>query len=256
MTKTIPSRRGFLAVLSAGAASVAVPAVALTTKPRTETPLSGLAPAVASPSPDAALLQLGDEYMAAQSEYRRLCAIFERGKKEHQAKFPMPDAMLVQPGDAELGLPDGVEDDRFGLSYFCRIDQLARPDWPVFKVIEPPEGLRFSRSSGGEVICFGPPSATARARADEIIAAHDKWEAKYWHYPRKLRSIERQADRADKVKDRLRAKIDRTRALTVAGLAVKAQVAAIEGEDDTQFADTTLASILRDMKAINGRTQS
>jgi hypothetical protein len=37
---------------------------------------------------------------------------------------------------------------------------------------------------------------------------------------------------------------------TIAGLAVKAQVSAIEGENDTQFADTTLASILRDMRAL------
>jgi hypothetical protein len=29
-----------------------------------------------------------------------------------------------------------------------------------------------------------------------------------------------------------------------------------EGEDDTQFADTSLASILRDMRALNGRAQS
>jgi hypothetical protein len=38
--------------------------------------------------------------------------------------------------------------------------------------------------------------------------------------------------------------------LISAGLAAKAQVAAVEGEDDTQFADTTLASILRDMRAL------
>jgi hypothetical protein len=52
------------------------------------------------------------------------------------------------------------------------------------------------------------------------------------------------------LKNRLRARIDRTRARTVAGLAAKAQVAAIEGEDDTQFADTTLASIMRDIRAL------
>jgi hypothetical protein len=250
------SRRRFLGVLSAGAASVAVPAIALTTKPPAETPFSSHVPIVAGPSPDAALMELGEKYFVAAAEYQRLYAILKRGQKKHQAKYSMPDAILVQPGDAELGLPEGVNDSRFGLSYFCRIDQLARPDWPVFKKIEPPEGLRFSRGSGGEVVCFGPPSAAARVRADEIIAAHDKWHTKYWRYPRKLRSIERQADRADKVKDQWRRKIDRTRALTIAGLAVKAQVAAIEGEDDTQFADTTLASILRDMKAFNRRAQS
>jgi hypothetical protein len=34
-------------------------------------------------------------------------------------------------------------------------------------------------------------------------------------------------------------------------LAAKAQVAAIEGEEDTQFADTTLESILRDIRKLN-----
>jgi hypothetical protein len=32
---------------------------------------------------------------------------------------------------------------------------------------------------------------------------------------------------------------------------VKAQVAAIEGEEDTQFADTTLESILRDIRKLS-----
>ena len=54
----------------------------------------------------------------------------------------------------------------------------------------------------------------------------------------------------------MRAKIDRTRAHTIAGLAVKAQVAAIEGEEDTQFADTTLESILRDMRAMSRGRQA
>ena len=62
--------------------------------------------------------------------------------------------------------------------------------------------------------------------------------------------------KASKQKDKLRAKIDRTRAYTVAGLAAKAQVAAIEGEDDTQFADTTLESILRDIRSMDRRAQS
>jgi hypothetical protein len=39
-------------------------------------------------------------------------------------------------------------------------------------------------------------------------------------------------------------------------LAVKAQVAAIEGEEDTQFADTTLESILRDMRAMSRRARA
>jgi hypothetical protein len=85
---------------------------------------------------------------------------------------------------------------------------------------------------------------------------------KKWHRMQRrarhpaLRAAERQRRAASKLADRLRGKIDRTRAYTVAGLAAKAQVAAIEGEGEAEYADTTLASILRDMKALKGRAQS
>lgn len=250
---TAPSRRGFLAVLSAGAAATVAPAaLAATLAPLPETASSALAPAVVAPSPDAGLLVLFDQYMATNAEEQRLRAIYERGRHKHQAKHPMPEVIRVQPGDAELGLPEcpDLSPGRFGLSYVCRIMELKEPKWPVIETVEPPEGLRFYRGSGGQVVHYAPPSAAARARADEIIEAHDRWEAKYWREPREHRSIERQADRADKLKNRLRARIDRTRAHTVAGLAAKAQVAAIEGHEDTQFADTTLASIMRDIRAL------
>jgi hypothetical protein len=249
---TTPSRRGFLAVLSAGAAATVAPAaLAATSAHLSETAPSALAPAVAAPSPDAGLLELFDQYMAINAEYRRLHAIYERGRHKHQAKHPLPEVIKVQPGDAELGLPECPDHGgRFGSSYVFRISELQEAEWPVVETVEPPEGLQFYRVSGGQVVHYAPPSAAARARADEIIEAHDRWEAKYWREPREHRSIERQADRADKLKNKLRARIDRTRARTVAGLAAKAQVAAVEGAEDTQFADTTLASIMRDMRAL------
>jgi hypothetical protein len=168
----------------------------------------------------------------------------------------MPQAMQVQPGDAELGLPEGFKDERWPLSYVNSIRDLKEPEWPVYDEVDAPEGMRFWYTSGGTVYRREPPSAVARARADEIIKAHDKWWDKYWRYPREVRSFERQADRLSKRKDKLRAKIDRTRAHTVAGLAAKAQVAAIEGEEDTQFADTTLESIQRDMRAMSRRARA
>jgi hypothetical protein len=250
---TAPSRRRFLAVLSAGAAATAAPAALAATLahlPETETASSALAPAVVAPSPDAGLLVLFGQYMATNAESRRLRAIYDRARDKHRAKHPMPEVIKVQPGDAELGLPECPDLGRFGRSYVCRISELQQAEWPVVETVEPPEGLQFYRVSGGQVVHYAPPSAAARARANEIIEACDRWEAKYWRHPRELRTIERQADRADKLKNRLRARIDRTRARTVAGLAAKAQVAAIEGDNDTQFADTTLASIMRDMRAL------
>jgi hypothetical protein len=54
--------------------------------------------------------------MTTVAEYRRAYELFEEGRAEHQAKYPMPQAMLVQPGDAELGLPEGFKDERWPLS--------------------------------------------------------------------------------------------------------------------------------------------
>jgi hypothetical protein len=92
------------------------------------------------------------------------------------------------------------------------------------------------------------PVGRAQPFRDDAFEAHF---AGLRRYPREVRSLERQADRASKLRDKLRAKIDRTRAYTFAGLAIKGQVAAIEGEEDTQFADTTLESILRDLRKLN-----
>jgi hypothetical protein len=252
---TTMSRRSILArallALSAGA-TVAPAALAATASARSpETALSPPAPAVATPSPDAGLLQLFDEYQAARCDYRRLSRKECRLSEKHKAATPLPDVLRVQPGDAELGLPE-LPSERIGqtFGYDIRIQELEMPEWPVVETIEPPEGLQFYRASGGEVVHYEPPSAAARARADEIIKAHAKWDRKRSREPAALRAVSRQRDTALKLADRLRAKIDRTRALTVAGLAAKAQVAAIEGEDDTNFADTTLASILRDMRAL------
>jgi hypothetical protein len=242
----------------AAVGAVASPAVAsaLLEAPKTvagEAPLSTSAPAAASPSPDAALLQLFDEYMATVEEYQRVRDLYEYGRAEQQAKYPMPEVLRVRPEDAELGLPNKPGD---GKAYEFCIQELQRAEWAFSEEFEPPAGKHFKYVQVGRMIRYEAPSAAARARADEIIKAHDKWWPKYWHEPREVRSFERQADRANKRKDKLRAKIDRTRAHTIAGLAVKAQVAAIEGEDQADFADTTLESIQRDMRAMNRRGQA
>jgi hypothetical protein len=253
---TVPqaSRRGLLICLMAAAAVPAAPAIA---KAVAVPGAVGRAEAVVvdapTPSPDAKLLQLFDEYMSTAEEHRRVYGLYQRGRAKHQAKHPMPEVMLVRPEDAELGLPDRPGD---GSSYEWCIQELKRAEWPVYEEVDAPDGTRFWGAAGGTVFHYEPPSAAARARADEIIEAHNEWHDRYWYEPREARSLERQADRLSKRKDKLRAKIDRTRAHTIAGLAAKAQVAAIEGEHDTQFADTTLWSIARDMRAMSRRARA
>lgn len=250
----IPSRRGFLTVIGTAAAAAAVPAIASATPaPLAENLPVGLPPAVAAPSPDDGLLRLFDEYMVAKSDYRRLREKASRLDRKHADKHPMPDVVMVQPGDAELGLPEVPEIQGQPLAYHYRIFELKKTEWPVIEMAEPPEGLQFSRGGGGELVRYEQPSPAARARADEIIAAHDKWHRARWRKSAADRAVERHRDAAEKLADRLRNKIDRKRAYTIAGLAAKAQLAALEGEDDAQFADWTLASILRDMRAMSRR---
>jgi hypothetical protein len=247
---TKSTRRRFLAFLSAGAAVAPAALAAAASAPAPETALNAPAPAVAIPSPDVGLLQLFDEYRAVRSDSRRLSRKAHRLYEKHKAATPLPDVLRVQPGDAELGLPELPSErveQNFGYS-FC-IQELQEPEWRFVEETEPPEGTQFRYGRGGEVVRSAPPSAAARARADEIIKAHAKWKRKRDREPAALRAASRQRDAALKLAERLRTKIDRTRAVTITGLAVKAQVAAIESEDDTQFADTTLASILRDMRA-------
>jgi hypothetical protein len=179
--------------------------------------------------------------------------LYQRGRAKHQAKYPMPDVLRVRPEDAELGLPNKPGD---GKAYEFCIRELEQVEWPFSEEFEPPAGKEFKYVSPGTITWYQRPSAAARARADEIIEAHNGWWDKYWHDPREVRSHEHQADRLSKRKDSWRAKIDRRRAHTIAGLAAKAQVAAIEGREDTQFADTTLESILRDVRAMSRRAQS
>jgi hypothetical protein len=252
------SRRRFLGVLSAGAAATVAPAALAATpwhpflKPR---PAPSCRPWRPHPRMRACCscstntLPLG---LSTAGSRERPTACMKSTKRP-----PLPAALRVQPGDAELGLPElPSEHVERAFGYDLRIQELQSPEWPVVETIEPPEGLQFYSSRGGEVVHYAPPSAAARARADEIIKAHAKWDRERDREPTALRAASRQRDAASKLADRLRSKIDRTRARTAAGLAVKAQVAAIEGEDDTQFADYTLASILRDMKALKGRAQS
>jgi hypothetical protein len=248
------SRRALLFGIAAVGA-VASPAVAATLLEAPKVPAIVEAAvaspaAVATPSPDAALLQLFDEYTTIVAEYDRVYGLYQRGRAKHQAKYPMPDVLRVQPEDAELGLPNKPGD---GKAYEFCIQELEQAEWAFSEEFEPPAGKEFRYARPGTITWYQRPSAAARARADEIIEAHSGWWDKYWHDPREVRSHEHEADRLSKRKDKLRAKIDRRRAHTIAGLAAKAQVAAIEGREDTQFADTTLESILRDVRAMNRR---
>jgi hypothetical protein len=264
---TAPSRRGFLAVLSAGAASAVAPAaLAGASVSVAKSPAGDLPTSMAAPSPDAALLQLVDQYLAAHAEYRRLDAICDRAYTKMSNANPMPDVLRVRPEDQELGLPNpfqrrddvnvrlggspigggGAEQSYSGVLW---IDELRAPKWPVVAQINLPEGLEHGTVGGKFGLRYvDPPTPAARARADEIVQAFDEWWPRHHQSPRGIRSMERKMDAALKFADRLRRKVDRSQALTLGGLIAKAKVAACEScDDDPQFGDSTRTSIARDL---------
>jgi hypothetical protein len=77
---TAPSRRGFLAVLSASA--IAPAALAGIPTHVAETSTGDLPTSRAIPSADAALLQLVDDYLAANTKWRAISAAADRAEEE------------------------------------------------------------------------------------------------------------------------------------------------------------------------------
>jgi hypothetical protein len=275
----IQSRRRFLGVLSAGAASAIAPAaVAGALAPAAETLLSAPAtlaaavPAVAPPEepfdwskyPDAKLFKLVNEYLAADDERRRLEEVIDRGEKVQAAKHPMPDVLRVLPEDAELELPDhnGVYDglffDRSSRETYedaMWIEALRRLQWKRLVEVHYPDAESTVRHG------YFDPSPAARARADEIVTAYDEWWPKLHRrtgreikprLPRGFSAVEKQERRLSRLLSRLEAKINKTRARTFPELLAKAKIASVAAPDmdDWIDADPVIGSVMHDMLAI------
>ena len=173
------SRRALLMGL---AAAVAVPApVVASILAAPAVPAVAAAPAAPSlpiPEPaspgdgrflDATLVERIKEYLAAAAELEKLEQTRMRLHREHWAKYPMPDAMLVQPKDEALAIPNIMRmhfeaqgatvvppDHRCLKDYddACWIRALERPRWERLVEIElPPEGdRRFYGFKGGAAL--------------------------------------------------------------------------------------------------------
>jgi hypothetical protein len=267
---TVQSRRRFLGVLSAGAASAIAPAaVAATLAPAAETALSTPAPAVAPSLPheaevpflDADLMKLVNEYLTAHDEWRRLEEVLNRARKVQEAKYPMPDVLRVQPEDTELELPDqrgvycGWLDQRAQRTNYhdgIWISALRKPQWKRLVEVDAPDGGSFYHHGSFD------PSPAARARADEIVAAYDEWWPRTHRrtartieprYPRGFGAVEKQKRRLDALLSKLEVKIIKTRARTFAGLLAKAKVAVLAAPDLDRDTDQAISAVMHDMIA-------
>lgn len=135
------------------------------------------------------------------------------------------------------------------------IEELRKEEWIILKApIDPSDPwsvYQFLRRTAGlheKVI----PSPQARARADEIVQANDKWLAKYKRRPPGMRAAERRANMAGDASAALRRRINATRAVTLEGLIAKARCVPldyIDGNlephlDDWAFEDSVVVDLL------------
>jgi hypothetical protein len=221
------SRRSLLA---GGAALVALPTAA------------AAMPAV-TPSPDAKLLALVEQYIAAETGFRRVCTELSCGEDqmmEAGRRQSRPDVVRVRPEDEGLELPmpldASIRKDATAEFYrSCDIDKLASAEWRRCEKIKLPAGIeaiantddpirRYLDLTSVLIACTKfTPTPAARARADEIVAALQAEQKAIKAAERKLglRKIERERDRACRRASRLLEQIVETDAHTMAGIMAK-----------------------------------
>lgn len=218
MSRTLPRRR-----LLAGA--LALPAAAS----------AAALPALAAVNPDAALLDLGRQYDAAQARYQ---ALFDQADAAEAracaAHPPKPEALRIREGDWYVGR---------------RSEERAKLDAQGGYM----DGEIVSRWRNGEanVVLLVPSRLdTFMARRAEILAAWDAWtEAKERvNVAHGVRALEAQADALGDTVGELEQQILETKAHTPAGWRLKARIVRrLFIEPDGSYEDRALYSLLADL---------
>lgn len=197
---------------------------------------------------DQTLLHLVDHYVAAQAEYERLRKIASELEEAFLNKGK-PKVLRVQAGDAELGIRAFIG--RLGKDHNdFNIEVLRAPEWPA-----PDSKVELGM---GRVIAerLVKPSAEARARADQLIAASDQWRTiSKEKKPRRLLAAERERDECDDRIQALEERIAEMPAATIEGMIAKARCVVDEQywPDSDDALSIFSASILRDLLARGAR---
>jgi hypothetical protein len=212
-------------------------------------------------SGDAQLLDLAERYIFAEAEHEVACG--EHSKLEEawfDARGPMPKALRVRKTDAALGIqplaPVRGAPRRKSYEFAYDVDPLRAETWPVGEcdIQETADMYSISRQRAA-------PSPEARARADEIIAAYDEWEAKRPKVkPRAVAAADRKKDAACSRACRIEEQVADTPATSLAGLVAKARCAVAlcrDGRPDPAVLSTELAaSIIADLLAMQAAPET
>jgi hypothetical protein len=243
------SRRGMLLGLMAAAA---VPAGAVVAKAAVPVALPAApgSPAVVAaalqPHPDAGLFRLIDELQEAKAASRRAYRAFTPFENKHfeqrgrrQAQQQAPEVIRALPGDVELGLPQPTDDD--GIYGDRQLEIMRKETWFCYS-------LKEQNSVTTMTHWRVTPSAEARARADEIIVAHEKWSAFLSRRPRGNRKAERAMNAANRIEWAIERRIvQKTPAKTLEGLIARVRVAIDDYEDcvfDSDMANALLNNLI------------
>jgi hypothetical protein len=156
--------------------------------------------------------------------------------------------MEIRPGDAALGIPqpDQKEIETAGYYDCGTVRNLRGPKWV--------DHSKSRREEDDEkfVVTIGyvTPSPDSRARADEIVAAYDRWTAAKKKKPKGFRAAKRAYDEAERIESDLEQRIHAIQATTIEGMTAKARCCELyyfEGGTHGSFSE----SITKDLLAMN-----
>jgi hypothetical protein len=188
-----------------------------------------------SPHPDAALFELIDSCIAAESRY------FDAVTKLDELERPTPPEVLrVRPRDLELGRKTFEASDEFWHRP-CDITQWSKVDeWQTEKEETPDTFAIVQRRI--------PASEELAARGREIVEAFNAWHGKR---PRGYVKADREVKRIGRICSRLAAEVAATPATTIEGIRAKLRCVEINGSIDGVSCDEpVVVSLLNDLQRI------
>jgi hypothetical protein len=220
---------------------VALPIAAAvpTTAPAMDFPLAPIAPPA---SADLELVELAERLIVAVAESRRLHRIAEEMEDAYRMSG-FPEALRVRPGDAEFGRTTWESTDEFWHRP-CDIDKWRHIHTSEHKIEDNTDGFVVT-------VRMIKPTDELRQRAEEIVAAYDKWDAEHQNPPG-YKAAKRAYEKAADIETALEQQIDAIQATTIEGMIAKARCA-----EAYHFENGTVdfsVSIAKDLLALQVQT--
>jgi hypothetical protein len=195
------------------------------------TKLASLSPR-ATTLADAELVELAERFKRAEAECGHLSRIAD--ELDGRRVIDPPEALRLRDGDPELGLPSLAPDCFYGSR---EIEYMRLEWWFITARTDHEDGKSFTIAANYLV-----PSTSAQARADEVIAAHEKWIKRIRRKPNGYRAAAGASDNAFQLAQEIESQILEVPATTIEGLVAKAKCQKLTVGD--VFARSTVDDLL------------